>query len=175
MIGSSTATMTAEARHAHDRDHFLSSHRALAACTREFGRLTEEVSRAAAALSREAGDEAPDVRQTPGRCIVQLGPVALTLSWLRSTVDTVADGRLLVVAWRGTVASGTSRLPERSGSVAASRTAEAIWEEVLVADATSEGDWHWHPEHDASERFDSAELAARCLVPLRAVLQPQQA
>jgi hypothetical protein len=165
--------MSAEDRHAFDRDHFLSSHRALAACTRELGRLTDEVSKAATALCREVGDDAPEVRQTPGRCIVQLGPVALTISWLRSTVDTVADGRLLVVAWKGTVASGASRLPERSGNVAAARTAEALWEEVLVVDATSEGDWHWHPENDASQRFDSAALAVRCLLPLRAVLQPQ--
>ena len=150
--------------HDEERERYLGSHRALTACTREFARLAEDVRTLVDHL--RSPDDDVDLRITPGRCIVQLGPVALTLSWLRSTLDSVADGRLLVVAWRGTVGGGVTRGFEQARPRAESR-AVSIWEEVLVADATGDGDWHWRPEADASHRFDSRALAERCVAPLR--------
>lgn len=156
-----------------DRGTFLTSHRALSACGREFTRLADEVAAQMNALRAEGIDDKLDCRVTPGRCIAQLGPVALTLSWLRSSPDTAADGRLLVMAWLGTVASGTRQLPEHN-SRGAARTAEALWEETLFAEATNEADWKWKAESNHSLMFDSAALAARCMEPLRAALKKQQ-
>ena len=87
------------------RERFLSSHRAIAACAREFGRLAEEAVDRAGALRLELMiEEEPELRQTPERCIVQIGPAALTMAWLRGPLDSLADGRLLVIAWQGTIA-----------------------------------------------------------------------
>lgn len=154
-------------QHAEERERYLGSHRALAACTRELARLAEDVGQLVTTLG--VGKEALDLRITPSRCIVQAGPVALTISWLRSTLDSVADGRLLIVAWRGTVGGGATRAFERAAPPA-SRRAESIWEETLIADATGDGDWHWHPEGDPSRRYDSRTLAQRCIEPLREAL-----
>lgn len=154
-------------QHSEDRERYLGSHRALAACTREFARLAEDVSRLASTLG--VTEETVELRVTPGRCIVQVGPVALTISWLRSTLDSVADGRLLVVAWKGTVGGGAKRGFERAAPPA-SRSAVAIWEETLIADATGDGDWHWYTEGHPTRRFDSETLAKRCVEPLRKAL-----
>ena len=171
MLGSSSAQLSDEEKLAHDSDQFLGSHRALAACTREFGRLAEEVGKRAATLGRETGQDAPELRLAPGRSIVQLGPVALTIAWLRSTLDTVADGRLLVIAWNGTVARGAGQSPERSIGPRAARTAVALWEETFVAAGTSEASWAWRREGGAGETYGSPELADHCVAQLRRALE----
>ena len=154
-----------------ERDSFLGSHRALSVCTREFARLADEIARRTAALRGDVTDEEPKVRLTPERCIVQMGPVALTLSWLRSTPDSAAEGRLLAAVWRGQVAPRPTQVPERArGRVA--QTATTLWEETLFAEATCEADWRWHPEGGkATGGYDAAALAERCVAPLRAALQ----
>src|SRR5436189_268439 len=74
-----------------------------AVCAREFDRLADDVAKRVTDLADDAKGLKPDVRRSPGRCIVQLGPVALTLSWLRTRAETVSQGRLLIVEWHGTV------------------------------------------------------------------------
>ena len=172
MLGSSPIQMSDDDRAEQDRDRFLSSHRALAACTREFGRLGQEIARRAAEIKREVGlEEAPEVRLTPGRCIVQLGPAALTLAWLRSTLDSVANGKLLVIAWRGTIAKHGVRSPERiPAPKSGGRTAVAVWEDTLVASGASEGAWEWESEGEGAKRYDSPALAALCVEQLRKIL-----
>ena len=174
MIWSPTAKTTEAEQQTDDRDRFLASHRAHGVCTRELNRLADDVARLVEELPRGDDGEKPEVRLSPGRYVLQVGPAALTLSWLRSTLDSVADGRLLAVAWRGTVVRGANRLPERSLGPGNARTAVAVWEETLVADATSEGDWRWRAESDPTRSYDCAELAARCVEPLRAELSMRQ-
>ena len=102
-----------DARGTNHRQSFLSSHRALAACTREFARLSEEIRQGVAALHGVSADEKTTVRQSPDRCIVQLGPVALTIAWLRNSSDLVEAGELLAIVWRGAVAPSQRVSPER--------------------------------------------------------------
>lgn len=150
-----------------DRPSFLASHRALAVCTREFTRLSEGIVAGVEGLAATGAVEKPNVRVTPGRCIVQLGPVALTIAWLRSTLDTVAEGQLLVIVWRGSVAPQVSRLPEqqaRRGTPASAPV--ALLEETLTAAGTDEASWAWRIAGDQLD-FTSAELAARCVERLR--------
>jgi hypothetical protein len=154
-----------------DADRFMQSHRALGACTREFGRLAEEITSRIEELRNETPDTAEaDVRVTPERCIVQLGPVGLTLSWLRSTRDSVAEGRLLVIAWLGTVGRGSARSPERVTAPSGNASPVALWEQVFVAAGTSEASWQWLPEGGTTGGMGSSELATRCMEPLRAAL-----
>lgn len=150
-----------------DIPDFLDSHRALAVCAKEFDQLVDEIARLAAEVDTGAPEIQTEVRKSPNRCIVQLGPVALTLSWLRSSADTVSDGRLLVIEWVGTVGRSTNRPPERGLDRRATAPAHApatiAREVVLLADATSAEDWRWRREDGTRGSYSSGELATRCV------------
>lgn len=153
------------------RERFLTSHRAIAACAREFSRLAQEVADRAGALRHELLiEDEPELRLTPERCIVQVGPVAITIAWLRGPLDSLADGRLLIIAWHGTIARRRfSESPTRPGAVPATQTAASVWEEAFVASAENEVSWMWESEGDPTRRYDSATLAARSIEQLRTV------
>jgi hypothetical protein len=164
-------------RDAQDRPSFIASHRALAVCTREFGRLTGEVAAALTTLHGTGEIEKAILVLSPGRCIVQVGPVALTIAWLRSRLDVVADGELLVVVWHGNVAPPSARFRERvlkdPTATGAGPSAKALWEEVLTVQADSEESWRWNlsgtsaAADAASTSYTSMELAARSVDRLR--------
>jgi hypothetical protein len=160
----------AEDHHSRYGVPFLASHRALAACTRELTRLADEVVRGVAAFSAAAAAEKANVRRSPDRCIVQLGPVALTIAWLRGAHDAVDAGELLVIVWHGSVAPRTQHQPERRVATAATAGATPLWEQVLTAVGDSEDSWAWQPQGDEPMvgRCSSLELAARCVGRLRA-------
>jgi len=147
-----------------DREDFLDSHRALAVCAREFDRLAEDVAKRVADLADEGKGLKADVRRSPGRCIVQLGPVALTISWLRTRAETVSQGRLLIVEWNGTVgANGAQEYVNGVPTVAVSQTAKVVRETVFLADASDEKSWTWRKEGKlARKAYRSAELAKSC-------------
>jgi hypothetical protein len=181
MIGSPLAQQQqpGSTRDAQDRPSFVASHRALAVCTREFGRLAGEVALGLTALNVAGELEKALVVQSPGRCIAQVGPVALTMTWLRSRLDVVADGELLVVVWHGNVAPPSARFRERvmkgpaSGTTGAGPSAQALWEEVLSVTADSEESWRWQPTgasktaDAASTSYTSTALAALSVERLR--------
>ena len=157
---------------AHDAHaDYISSYRANAACVRELARLHEEI---AASLAAEpvtddaAAPEEPVVRRSPARCLVQLGPVALTVAWLQRAQGTVADGELLIVVWRGEVAVRTPQGFERAHQHSGASSATALWESVLVVSASSETDWAWTPAVAKGDALSSAALAHRCVDRLRA-------
>jgi hypothetical protein len=143
---------------------YTSSFRANAACVRELTRLYDEI---VASLAGASPAEEPVVRRSPARCLVQLGPVALTVAWLQRAQGTVADGELLVVVWRGEVASRTPQGFERAHQQSGASLATALWETVLVVSAQSETQWGWAPA-GGGEVLSSAELAGRCVERLRA-------
>jgi hypothetical protein len=123
--------------------------------------------RGVAALSGTTVEHKAVVRQWPDRYIVQLGPVALTLTWLRNNHDSVATGELLAIVWRGVVAPRRAYEPERPDKGPTPLPATPLWEQVLTAVGNSEADWGWQPRHPAAERCSSTELAATCVERLR--------
>ena len=163
MTASSVAHRLAQGGEVLDRHSFIASHRALAACAREFGHLADGVARGVGRLRTDDTEDKAVVRLSPGRCIVQLGPVALTLTWLRGSPGAVADGQLLVVVWRGAVAPRVDLCPERPTARRASPAAVPLWEEVLVAAAASDAQWVWWPERADVGGYSSAQLADRCV------------
>ena len=178
MISPLARQQSGSAQGAHERPPFVASHRALAVCTREFVRLTNEVALGLTSLAVTGELEKALVVQSPGRCIVQLGPVALTIAWLRSRLDVVADGELLVVVWHGNVAPPAARFRERvlEGPPSAARvgpTAESLWEEVFSVRAESEESWEWLPTGASTKAdtvgtaYSSTALAARSVERLR--------
>jgi hypothetical protein len=167
MMEPSTAERVIEVRGNNHREPFLNSHRALAVCTRELARLSDEIVRGVAALSGATVEHKAVVRQSPDRCIVQLGPVALTLTWLRSSHDSVATSELLVIVWRGAVAPRRTYEPERPDTRPAPLPATSLWEQVLTAVGDSETEWAWQPQDPEIGQCSSTELAARCVERLR--------
>jgi hypothetical protein len=168
-------------RHASDRTDdvrsiFITSHRATAACARELARFHDAIVNALVEWgvgTARAGEDAsladvPVVRRTPERCLVQVGPVALTVAWLQRAQGTVADGELLVVVWRGAVAVHPPRGFEHMVDRAGASSATPMWETVLVANAESEAEWVWVPPGVADVTLSSATLADKCIERLRA-------
>ena len=144
------------------RDAFLGSHRAIAHLGRELDRLAVAVERRVATVTRDETETPLEVHRVPGRCTVQLGPVALTLSWVRTRPDTVATGRLMIIEWEGRVGRvGTGNGP----------SAVPLRETVLRADATKVDDWQWRSDEVVGYAYDSDELAAHCVDSLAYALQ----
>lgn len=150
-----------------ERPSFLATHRALSVCAHELELLALSVVRGVAALTNAGLAEKSKERVSPGRCIVQLGPVALTITWLRSTIDSVADGDLLAIVWRGAVAPRGEHLPERQTTRRAPMAVTSLWEEVFVAAGTDQASWAWELKTDATTSYSSVELAAQCVARLR--------
>lgn len=150
-----------------ERPSFLATHRALSVCTHELELLAASVVRGVAVLTNAGLAEKSKERVSPGRCIVQLGPVALTITWLRSTMDSVADGDLLAIVWRGAVAPHREHLPERATTPRAPMAVTSLWEEVFVAAGTDQASWTWQLKSDATTNYSSVELAAQCVARLR--------
>ncbi|NUO64979.1 MAG: hypothetical protein HOQ11_14835 [Gemmatimonadaceae bacterium] len=169
MSGGSSTDRSALERDGFEPQPFLSTHRAHAACSRELGRLMDEVIDRVGALAPGGIAEKPVVRQSPERCIVQLGPVALTLVWLRGGMESVAAGELLVIVWKGIVARPNSFQPERSGASGGMHAAKSLWEQVLRPTAATEAEWSWHVVKGEAQGAGctSIELAARCVEQLR--------
>jgi hypothetical protein len=140
------------------RDSFLRSTRALHTLRRELDDLADELEQLTKGLEAAEGTAKAEVRRTPSRLVVQLGPVAMSMSWLRSTSDTTREGRLLVIEWEGTV-SGKAPIGGASGP-------RPIREEVLLVQATGADDWRWQTEGTSSAPSGTKELAQRCVTSL---------
>lgn len=146
---------------------FIDTARALTICSRELDALAEEIARLAKDLDTPEEASKPDVRRAPNRCIVQLGPVALTVSWLRGHSETVSAGRLLVIEWDGVVGRSNERTPERSLAPSDRTPAEIVRETVFRATATCPTDWEWRREPTGANALSSSALAAQCVDTLR--------
>ena len=166
----STRAATDE-RQARDRDSYLGSHRSGPACSRELERLADDVVERVEALGRDDAAGEVDIRRGAGRCIIQLGPVALTMSWIRSRTDAVIEGRLMIMEWDGIVRRGTNQLPERAPVRPTSAPATLLREDVFVADATAEQNWRWRRDGRPLGTYTSRDLATRCLASLTARLE----
>jgi hypothetical protein len=146
---------------------FLASHRATLVCAREVALLLKTVAAGASALNAGGSVERPAVRRSPDRCIVQLGPVAITVAWLPRRQVSIEDGRLLVILWRGMVAPPTIQYePERVPTRAVRSSATALGEQTYRPVAASEATWNWKPEGQ-DHSYASADLGERCVEWLR--------
>ncbi|HKO16602.1 MAG TPA: hypothetical protein VJU87_10200 [Gemmatimonadaceae bacterium] len=154
----------------YDAPSFLETPRAITVRNQEFEQLVDQVSRQLAQLGLTATGRG-EVRRAPNRCIVQLGALALTISWVRGRSETVPEGRLLVIEWDGIVGRGAERIPERIAAAkpAAFEQAPATItkEAVLLAAATRADDWRWRREDEPALGYSSAELATLCVESLQ--------
>ena len=137
-----------------DRATVLRSAKAHSAAARELTALIGEIEEQVAALRTARPGLTLTVRRLPDRCLVQAGPVGLSVSWLRSRANTVADGTLLVIEWNGTMAVPGER-PVASGATVAR-------EHALHFDAAGAA-WRWRCDDAAMREYTSADLAAQCV------------
>jgi hypothetical protein len=149
---------------------FLGSSRAQAICAREFERLADSIAKRAASAAEKAGTKA-EVQRMPDRCLVQLGPVALSVSWVRERVDTAATGRLMIAEWQGTVVRTPRPADMAPVAPAPIVPARLVRENILRADATGEPDWIWRREPVADVGYATRDLAAHAVDSLMLSLQ----
>ena len=166
-----TARVANDERLVRDRDSYLGSHRSGPACARELERLADDVVQRVESLERDEAAGEIEVRRGAGRCIIQLGPVALTMSWIRSRTDAVIEGRLMIMEWDGIVRRGTDQVPERAPVRHAYQPATLVREDVFVADAATEQTWRWRRDGRPLGTYTSRDLATRCLASLTARLE----
>jgi len=149
---------------------FLGSSRAVAVCAREFDRLADTIAKRATSAAEKLGAKA-EVQRMPDRCLVQVGPVALSVSWVRERVDTVGTGRLMIAEWQGTVVRQPRPADMQTATTTNHGPAKIMSEKILRADATGEPDWLWRREPTADLGYASRDLAAHCVESLMLTLQ----
>lgn len=148
---------------------FLASHRGHTAFAREYARLTSAVVAGVGRATLKNPEVSSTIRQAPERCIVQLGSVALTVAWLRKSADAAANGELLVILWRGTIAQRPGEPSSFMTRPKKQSPPTILWEETLVAFADSEADWTWRPEFGDALGVNSDVLAERAVASLSAI------
>jgi hypothetical protein len=166
-----SARVANDERLVRDRDTYLASHRSGPACARELERLADDVIQRVESMDRDEAAGEIEVKRGAGRCIIQLGPVALTMSWIRSRTDAVIEGRLMIMEWDGIVRRGTDQVPERVPVRHTFRPATLLREDVFVADAATEPNWRWRRDGRTLGTYTSRDLAARCMASLTARLE----
>jgi hypothetical protein len=144
-------------KRARARSSFLSSQRAFALINRELDSLSTTVMRLCEAPGTLPAGFTPEVRRTPDRYTVQIGPVGLSFSWIRGRTNSIADGQLLVIEWSGHLGEAHSE----NGMQAAA--AMPAFEHVLQPHATSPEDWQWRRADLDLCSYTTRDLAAQCV------------
>lgn len=175
MIEQAPPSVAAGKKASPDQQDFLTTHRAQSVALREFTRVTEALGAQAKQIAAEFGYEAPVQRMSPDRCILQVGPVALTVAHLRKGTSSLVGGQLLAIVWEGIIAPRGDHVPERLGARKAEPTPRGVWEESYTVSALDEASWHWHPRGPQHEGFTSLELVDRCMGALVAALPDRAA
>jgi len=148
------ARLADEETRARARASFLTSQRAFALINRELDSLSNTVLKLCQAPGTLPDGLSPQVRRTPDRYTVQIGPVGLSFSWIRGRTNSIADGQLLVIEWSGQL--GEQASPD-------SRAAMPAFEHVLQPSATSPEDWQWRRADLDLCSYTTRDLAGQCV------------
>lgn len=149
------ARVADDEQRARARASFLTSQRALTLINRELDSLSSTVLRLCETPGTLPAGVAAEMRRTPDRHTVQIGPVGLSFSWIRGRSNSIADGQLLVIEWSG-------QLGERHAA-ADPRAAMPAFENVLHPHATSAEDWQWRRADIDLCSYTTRDLAEQCV------------
>jgi hypothetical protein len=149
------ARVADDEQRARARTTFLTSQRALTLINRELDSLSATVLRLCETPGTLPAGVAANVRRTPDRYTVQIGPVGLSFSWIRGRSNSIADGQLLVIEWSGQL--GEQHAP------ADPRNAMPAFEHVLQPHATSPEDWQWRRADIDLCCYTTRDLAEQCV------------
>lgn len=149
------ARLADEEQRARARASFLTSQRALTLINRELDSLSATVLRLCETPGTLPAGIAAEMRRTPDRYTVQIGPVGLSFSWIRGRSNSIADGQLLVIEWSGQLGD--------QNPAADARKAMPAFEHVLQPHATSPEDWQWRRADLDLCCYTTRDLAEQCV------------
>jgi len=149
------ARIADEEQRARARTSFLTSQRALTLINRELDSLSATVLRLCETPGTLPAGIAAEMRRTPDRYTVQIGPVGLSFSWIRGRSNSIADGQLLVIEWSGHLGEQPPASP--------STKAMPAFENVLQPHATSPEDWQWRRADLDLCCYTTRDLAEQCV------------
>lgn len=145
---------------------FLAQPRAQSTLRREFDLLATQLSALVPHTTRERGvrgvdrvethtDPIVELHSLPHRLILRMGEMGLSFSWVNNGTGSVADGRLLVILWRGVS-------PQQKG-VAALKSATPVREASYRVEATDPDTWLWRGDDGTGQVWSTVNLAASWL------------
>lgn len=134
---------------------FLAQPRAASALRREFDALGAELSARLPDIKARRSEPDVELHSLPHRLILRTGETGLSFSWINAGSGTVADGRLLVILWRGVAA--------QSRGIAALKSATPVREGSYHAEGTNPETWQWRSDDANGQAWSTANLAAMWL------------
>jgi hypothetical protein len=130
---------------------FLAQPRAHSALRHQLDTLGEELETVIDRCKAAQPDRIFELLTLPNRLVARLDDVAVSFSWLTGGSTSIAEGRLLVIAWRN-VASGVK-------GPAALKPAAMMYERSYAADGGTPDAWRWRAEDGVRQAYSSANLA----------------
>jgi hypothetical protein len=131
---------------------FLSQQRAQSALRHELDALAELLESVVDEAREAQPERIFELQVLPNRILARLDDVAVSFSWVPGRTASVADGRLLVIAWRDVA-------PTVKG-MAALRSAAMIHERTYAADGNTASTLRWRSEDAVAQPYSSANLVA---------------
>jgi hypothetical protein len=129
---------------------FLEQPRAQGALRKAFDALCAELE-PQFDVGREASpDHKLELLKLPNRLIARVDGFGVSFSWLGARSGVVSEGRLMVIEWNGLSGRGA----------AAMKTARPVREQVYLAEASGNDDWHWRSDAANGRASTTADLAA---------------
>ena len=131
---------------------FLAQPRAQAALRHELDDIIAGLEREIARERAARPDGSYDLHVRPNRVVARLDDVAMSFSWLTTGLANVAEGRLMVIAWRG--------VDRAARGVPTFTPAAALHESVYAAAGNSADEWRWRGDDRAQRPYTSEQLVA---------------
>jgi hypothetical protein len=132
---------------------YMAQPRAQTALRRELDTLTTELASRVKLVGGDRTDGHVEFHSSPQRLVVQLGSVGLSLSWVAARSGNLADGRLLVIEWAGSITHGRG--------MGGSKTASPTHEQQFRPEAKGPDDWCWRAEGTVGTAYTSRNLAGQ--------------
>jgi hypothetical protein len=134
---------------------FLAQPRAFSTLRHEFDVIVEELESAVDDARAAWPERTFELHLQPHRVIARLEDVAISVSWVTGRDATVADGRLMVIAWRD--------VPAGVRGLAALKSARPTRERIYNVEGTAPDQWRWRSDDRTGQPYSSANLVAQWL------------
>lgn len=132
---------------------YMAQPRAQTALRRELDTLTTELATRVKSIGGDRTDGHVEFHSSPQRLVVQLGLVGLSLSWVAARSGNLADGRLLVIEWAGSITHGRG--------MGGAKTASPTREQLFRPEAKGPDDWCWRADGAGGTAYSSRNLAGQ--------------
>jgi len=132
---------------------FMAQPRAFTALRHEFDALVAQLEAIVEERRAAQPERLVELQVLPHRAVARLDDVAISFSWVSGRASTVAEGRLMVIAWND-VAYGLRGLD-------ALRSAKPVHERVYRAEGATPDEWRWRADDLTGQPYSSTNLAAQ--------------